>query len=1109
MKKNRWIRGLSVTLASFSALLICLETIATSSSDYKTMIDGFFNVNFTTGNDNMETYVFKSEFENTTQLYTKRAELASRIAEEGCVLLKNNNNALPLRSNHQDTSKKKVTVLGSRAFTYDKNGNLRDNNLTFYGGIQGSKIYRQQVTLSSGVKSLPITLEDAFASQGIEVNPSCRDVYSSKNFPSLPKGSEANGQSGGAYSVNEPLVNASDFSSTNEYNDACFVVIGRASGEGREYFPGSNGIEDKNDGSKSSLNLSNNERHLIEEAKKISDKVIVLINSAIPMEIDELKENSSLADKVDAILWIGLTGSYGMDGISKVIAGSSSPSGSLPDTYAVDFSSSPAAQNFGISGQNGGDFTWSNPGYYNKADNGHYVVLAESLYTGYYYYETRYNDCIENRGNANGNVGLGRNAINNQWSYENEVTYPFGYGLSYTNFSTEIVPQENGKNYLYNEKDQTLTFEVEVKNTGNYPGKKNVQLYVSSPYTQYDIEHGIEKSAIQLITFDKTETLYPTSQASEDKPNSQKLTLTADISYFASYDKTLKHDNKTGGYILEDADYYFAFGNDSHHALNNVLASKNPSNEAKLFSEVGNTLNKELVVKWNPAQEESLTSLEKGQFTDGINGTLLNTNSEGVVVENQLEDADYNYFKKDTIKYLSRNNYQETFPKAYAKLEVTDGMRKFLGTNESNAGRVYEFSSGSSNVEFGVDYSELYDEDDESTHNLRNRVIAEYKGYAYEDEAWETIVKQVTFDEAWMFAPFGGSNCEALKSVNAPLAWQIDGPNGNVTRSVGNKAPSKGYLSVTRDDPNYGYLSADMPCEPLTAATFNKKLVEEQGKNYGEDGLWGRNVFMWAPGMNLHRTPFNSRNHEYYSEDPMLTNIMGVHFVRGGLSKGMILSAKHFAFNTQESYREGLSQFMEEQSARELELRAFQGLFKDVKYVNNLNNEINALGLMSSFSRIGVCGVNAHTGLMKNILRGEWLYRGSISTDMVVEGRYFNPQDSVINNVTFMAASNSLKLLREFWPDYNNKQKVRNDPKLCEALQQNMHHYLYTIANSNLLNGMDANTVIVDESSLKSPWEYVLIYSSLGCGLLSIGGMTYYLIIKYKHKKEEETVNED
>jgi beta-glucosidase len=207
---------------------------------------------------------------------------------------------------------------------------------------------------------------------------------------------------------------------------------------------------------------------------------------------------------------------------------------------------------------------------------------------------------------------------------------------------------------------------------------------------------------------------------------------------------------------------------------------------------------------------------------------------------------------------------------------------------------------------------------------------------------------------------------------------------------------------------------------------------------------------------------------------------MGSAFVYGGLQKGAILAAKHFAFNTQESFREGLVQFMEEQSAREKELRAFQGLSEDVRYVNGADNEIGALGLMSSFSRIGVYGVNSHTGLMKNILRGEWGFKGLISTDMVVGGNFFNPQDSIINNVTFMATSNAENLLSSYWKDYNNKSKVKSDPNMVEALYENMHYYMYSLANSLALNGIGNDTVI--EANAKSYWEYVLTGCAAGFG---------------------------
>jgi beta-glucosidase len=391
-------------------------------------------------------------------------------------------------------------------------------------------------------------------------------------------------------------------------------------------------------------------------------------------------------------------------------------------------------------------------------------------------------------------------------------------------------------------------------------------------------------------------------------------------------------------------------------------------------------------------------------------------------------------------------------------------------------------------VEFGVDHSE---EEDENGEPLQNKTVAAYKLKSYDDPEWDYLIEQITFDEAWMMSPYGGTSNEPFKSVNAPEVWQIDGPNGNVSRWIGKNSAVNGPMALDKNDPNYGYMSSDMPIEPVIAATFNKELLFEEGKIFGEDGLWSRNTFQWAPGMNLHRTPFNARNHEYYSEDPMLTAICGSQVVHGGLTKGMVLAAKHFAFNTQESFREGLCQFMEEQSARELELRAYEMLC-DIKYVNSAGNEISALGLMSSFSRVGVYGVNSHTGVMKNILRGEWGYKGIISTDMVVGGNFFNPQDSIFNNVTFMATSNPENLLNSYWPDYNDKNKVKSDPVLMQAIYDNLHHYMYTIANSNVLNGISAEMSFAEAG--KETWEYMLIGGAVLFGLLTVGGLAMMFI---------------
>ncbi len=1102
---SRLFRGFGAVFAFVCALLIGVYNIA-SSGDYKGMVDSALGGSSALAGS-AEAYAYTSEFDSLKDMLTKRVGIAEQIGEEGCVLLKNDG-ALPLKD-----SGRNVTVLGNRPYTYKSNGELRDSKLTFYGGITGSVIYEQKVTIKGDdgkdkTVNSPVTLEKAFSDAGIGVNPVMRNFYSGKAYSPFPQGSEAADSAGGAYSIDEPAVSVADTkvgeSAYSKYKDACFVVIGRTSGEGRDYLPGKSGVK-AGSSQNSAIGLSDEERNLIAVADEISHgNVIVLLNSAVTMEIDELKND----DRVNSILWIGLPGAYGMSGVARVITGAAAPSGHLSDTYAVVASNAPAARNFGDGDPDGtSKFSWAD-GNYTKANNGHYVVMAEGIYTGYYYYETRYCDAVldaveSGRVSSNASASAG-SSDGVEWKYENEVAYPFGYGLSYTTFEQKILPDS----FVYNEDDDTVSFEVQVKNTGDVAAKDVVQLYVQTPYTEYDRRVGVEKSAIQLVTFEKTDVLQPNE--------SQKLLLTADIKYFASYDKTARHDGVTGGYIMEDGDYYFAIGNGAHEALNNVLAARGVF-ETDLYIEDGSEINRNGIYKWDIGSQKTVADvIDAFNFDEnGVDGTYFAESESGVVVQNQMADADYNYFNANTVTYLSRKDWAGTYPKSYTKLKTAAAMDKYLADNAS----VCDFSQSgelADNVKFGVDHE---DEEDENTGEpLKNTDIASYKGRAFNDEegtpyekTWDYLLQQITFDEAWQFAPLGGTNCEPFRSVNAPVVWQIDGPNGNVNRGYSALAPTSGTMAVSPNDPNAGYRSADMPCEPMVGATFNRELVEEQGDIYGEDTLWSRNPIMWAPGMNLHRTAFNSRNHEYYSEDPMLTNILGTAFVRGGVAKGAILSAKHFAFNTQESYREGLCQFFEEQSGREMELRAFQGLCEDVNaYIEWSNNTVNALGMMSTFSRVGVCGANGHTGMMKNILRGEWGFKGLISTDMVSRVGFFNPQDCVMNNVTFMATSSGESFLATpQWSSYNNKSLVKSCPALMNGLYENMHYYMYSIANSSALNGLSPGDVIADSVSW---WQKLLIGLSIGTGVLAIvllGVGVGLSFIKKKSKNKRVIITPD
>lgn len=1075
--KTKIFRGLGVVFALTAAVCLGSNAVA-SSADYKGMVDSMLGGASAQGSSS-ETYAFTSDYENLQSMLTERVRIAEQFGEEGCVLLKNDGNVLPLRGVNDDT-RLNVTVLGNRPYTYQSNGVLRDTRLTFYGGITGSRIYEQTITTDNGVISSPVTLETALGNENIVINPCMKEFYSSKEFSPLPAGSEAADSAGGAYSIDEPLVTVSDVKNQSDYNDCCFVVIGRTSGEGRDYLPGSSGV--KSGGTqKSAIGLSDEERKLVEVANEISPgKVVVLINSAVTMEIDELKNDS----RVNSILWIGLPGAYGLNGVARVISGKVSPSGHLTDTYAVSASLAPAALNFGDGDPDGNaKYTWSN-GSYTKASNGHYVVMAEGIYTGYYYYETRYNDAVLSQGNASSATGAVKGA--SKWRYEDEVSYSFGYGMSYSSFEQKIIPDS----FVYNEDEKSVTLMATVKNTGSMAAKDVVQLYVQTPYTEYDVRNGVEKSAINLVAFAKTRILEP--------EETDTLTLTVDLKYVASYDKTVSHDGVKGGYILEKGDYYFALGNGAHEALNNVLSSRLETGKENLYLEDGSVINDEGVYVWDI--EEDISGFDGA----GVNSAYFARSENGTLIQNQMEDADYNYFNTNIkVTYLSRSDWENTFPISYTGLSTVQAMDKYLKENAS----VYEFGSSGTladNVKFDVDHMEEYDDD--TGVPLENTDIASYKGKAFDDESWDYLLQQISFEEAWRFAPLGGTKCEMFKTVNAPEVWQIDGPNGNVNRGYGALAPASGTMAVSKSDPNANYKSCDMPCAPMIAATFNGELLESEGKIFAEDNLWSRNPIMWAPGMNLHRTQFNSRNHEYYSEDPMLTNILGTAFVRGGLEKGAILSAKHFAFNTQESYREGLCQFFEEQSGREMELRAFQGLSEDINYVNTSGNRLDALGLMSSFSRAGVCGVNAHTGMMKNILRGEWGFKGLISTDMVSRTGFFNPQDSVVNNVTFMATSSGESFLASGdWASYNNKQLVKSDPTMMTALYENMHYYMYAIANSSALNGFAPGDVVQDSMSW---WQIALISVGIVMLVVAVAVLGLGIFIELRFGKRISSKNE-
>ena len=267
------------------------------------------------------------------------------------------------------------------------------------------------------------------------------------------------------------------------YGDAAIITITRLAGE--MYDVPIDGFTDGTD----ALQLTQEEKDLLAMARENFDKVIVLINSTNAMQCDFLTDDSY---GVDAALWIGYTGTWGLNAVADILTGEVNPSGHLVDTYCNDNSTAPSLVNF-YGTQYANATEDNNAEWYDFMLDGnkYYNVYSEGIYIGYRYYETRYEDAVLGQGNAG------------DYDYNANVAYPFGYGLSYTTFDWSNFKSS------YDAATDSFNVSVDVKNTGSVAGKEVVQVYFQSPYTDYDKQNKVEKAAVELCGFGKTEILEP------------------------------------------------------------------------------------------------------------------------------------------------------------------------------------------------------------------------------------------------------------------------------------------------------------------------------------------------------------------------------------------------------------------------------------------------------------------------------------------------------------------------------------------------------------------------------------------------------------------------
>lgn len=800
----KWLTWISLPFV----IILAVATVVTSMFDntLSIFVGGTFN-NFEKDPDAV---YYELDFDSTEEMVAYGLELCELVEAEGAALLMNENNALPLEK-------------GSKVSCFsNSSGNL------VYGGTGSGNIDASTAN----------TLKDALELAGMEVNETLWKFY-------LEDAAEYLRVVGGVVTTSAATTSECPWDAYTEeainsvasYGDAAIVTISRVGGEGHDCE-----FENVN-----YLALDENEKEMMEHVAAMKEagtiqKIIVLINSANALQVDFLKNNEY---SVDACLWIGDVGISGIDAVGRILAGDVTPSGSLVDTYCYNNYSSPAMANF---------VPTTYEGYEEgiiPANASTYMIYQEGIYVGYKYYETRYEDYVMGTGNAG------------EYAYHEDVAFPFGFGLSYTDFAySDMKVKYNG---------DTDQFEVSVKvtNTGDtYSGKETVQVYVQSPYTQYDIDNNVEKASVALCGFGKTQILAP--------GESETVTVFVDRREFASYDAY-----GAGTYILDAGDYYLTVATDAHDAVNNTLAAKGYT-AANTDGRMDADGNADLTYKWT---------------NDAFDAETYSTSLNGTAITNQLSDSDINLSEdiEEEITYLSRNDWTGTFPTEILKITLTDRLIAKLQDVQYNA----------------ADYEAA----EMPTLGARNGLkLVDMIGLDYDDPKWDELLDQLTFDD--MVSLIGDSFhwTMPVESVQAPGTRDENGPQG-LTASLFKAGDNEGKSALE---------ATAFTSEDVMAATFNTELMYEIGRVIGNNCIAADIACLYGPGANTHRTPYGGRNFEYYSEDAFLAGEMGKYEVQAMADKGIFVVLKHFALNDCEQDRIGLGVWLNEQAAREIYLKAFQ-----------------------------------------------------------------------------------------------------------------------------------------------------------------------------------------
>lgn len=994
----------------------------------KGAINGYFGIQTSIGSTNGSdgSLYYDTKFENMDEVAAATKDIIEETMEEGAVLLKNDNDALPLKKND------KVNMYGIASYYTVVTG-------------QGSGV--------GDAKSNVVKLYDGLTSAGLIVNSEMNEWYKSQNVNDyLEVGKRGGSFTGGGTQQSQFVVKDANWNelpdAKNNEARAGIVVFARNSGEAIDLYMDTTmddgqtrtiiNREHNGDASRSvgdALAFSDNEKSVLEGMKALKDagtldSIIVLMNSASPLMCDFI-ENEAYG--IDACMWVGAIGTYGANAIGRLLVGDVNPSGRTADTFWAHSKYNPVYYNYGAIEYANSDIL---KGYQttlnNEYDDKYYLVYQEGIYNGYKYTETRYEDYVTGR------------AKTGDYDYEKVVTYPFGYGLSYSEFEySDMQVTEND--------DATYTVTVNVTNTSDTDGKEVVQVYLQKPYTAKDIENGVEKAAVELIGFTKVEV-----PAKATVP----ATITVREKYFAAYDANVEKTYVIGSDNADDK-YLLTVAKDSHDAVNNLLKYKADNGVAvdtdkMAFNDRRGQGDKNLV--WSKYFAYDNKTYSSNDFIENENtvppayeGAEVNYGVDGIT--NQFDDVDFKkagIFSQDETQqvYITRSDWAGTYGKKIA-LTATQALADAQVCAPAPQDNIPYPTYG----EVGFfDKGEAFDE----------IKLIYLKGKDYNDPLWETLLNRMTWDETCYLLQEGLRFTNAVESIVAPSSSQQNGGLGPVlSRADGGLPSQSGFrgFAETRDSENMGRKPATFVCNGIVAATYNVEFMRKLGEQAGEEGIWASYNGIYGLGVNIHRGAYCGRAFEYYSEDGFLTGMAAGNEAAGSHKLGMFVLMKHAILNDQETHRAGVNTWANEQSIREIYGRAIEVAVE----VDRELTPNSVLGVMTGMNRMGAKWAGAQ-GFCNKVLRAEYGMRGYVVSDYNSGRLYCSPIQGVLNGNDLPdgqpAGNDPYKTDKD--GNYLNFQNYKTGyGELAWAMRDAAHKILYTVVNSNTMNGFTGESSII------------------------------------------------